>query len=106
MLADMSAPNGETVPQGPNSPSGESSINRYTSLWPARTAAVCIHAVSPLNTHAALTHCALLSLCVKLLLMKRNTFTIKAANGSMDCCVTVIQCLKGVFSIRKFTWGM
>lgn len=32
MLADISAPNGETVPQGPNSPGGECSVIRYTFL--------------------------------------------------------------------------
>lgn len=30
MLADVSTPNGQTLPQGPNSPSGECSINRNT----------------------------------------------------------------------------
>ena len=37
MLADMSTPNGQTVPQGPNSPSGECSIKRYTFLQSARS---------------------------------------------------------------------
>lgn len=32
MLVDMSTPNGETVPQGPNSPSGECFIDRYTLI--------------------------------------------------------------------------
>ncbi len=35
MLADMSTPNGQTVPQGPNSPSGECLINRCTLLQSA-----------------------------------------------------------------------
>lgn len=37
MSVDMSTPNGETVSQGPNSPSGEWLINRYTLTWSART---------------------------------------------------------------------
>lgn len=36
ILADMSTPNGQTVPRGANSPDGECSINRNILMWSAK----------------------------------------------------------------------
>lgn len=52
MSVDMSAPNGQTVPQGPNSPSGECSVYIDMSLQSTKKKkknALCAHAASPLD---------------------------------------------------------
>lgn len=45
MLADMSTPNGQAVPQGPNSPNGECSININTCGWSTRNSMHTWHTV-------------------------------------------------------------
>lgn len=80
MLADMSTPNGQTVPQGPNSPSGECSINRYTLLQSAKNnCGMHTHCFSFKQIYCSNSlHQVILIISFFSVLMERNCFTVQA----------------------------
>lgn len=75
MLADMSTPNGQTVPQGPNSPSGKCSINRYTFLQSAKNHCMHTHSFSFNQIHCSKS-------------MNPSTLFKKAFRGWNDNCIS------------------